>query len=207
VESTATRRPGGRSERVRIAVFTATIDHLLAQGIDGLSIADVARQAQVHETSIYRRWRTKANLCVSAVLSRTNAELSPPDTGSLRGDLVALLLDIAQFVSSPTGGLLIQLALRQDMPEYEAARESFRAERFKAGMAVLEHGARRGELRAGVDPRLVLEALIGPMHLRLLLTREPLTQDFIEAVIDLVLPGILESGTKVPTRETAQRSG
>ncbi len=48
----------------------------------------------------------------------------------------------------------------------------------------------RGELGPGIDRRLALEALIGPLHVRLVLTKEPLDDAFHEAVVDLVLAGI-----------------
>ncbi|MEU1626510.1 TetR/AcrR family transcriptional regulator C-terminal ligand-binding domain-containing protein [Streptomyces sp. NPDC020096] len=184
------RRTGGRSARVRSAVLTAAVDALLDRGIDNLAIGEVARRARVHESSIYRRWKTKSNLAVSAVLSRTDAALPAPDTGSLRGDLLALLRGIAEFVTTPLGGLLMQLALRRDMPEYEAVREKFRTERFNAGMAVLERAGRRGELREGIDHRVVLETAIGPLYVRMLITGEPLGEEFVAAVVDLLLAGI-----------------
>ena len=55
---------------------------------------------------------------------------------------------------------------------------------------VLDRAEARGELRQGVDRRLALEALIGPLHVRLVLTREPVDDAFHEAVVDLVLAGI-----------------
>jgi AcrR family transcriptional regulator len=184
------RRTGGRSARVRAAVLDATIESLLAHGIDGLTVGDVAERAHVHETSIYRRWGTRAQLTVDAVLSCTNAELPDPDTGSARGDLVMMLQGIVAFASTPVGRLLIQLASRQEMPEYDIAQKKFKTARFRTGMAILERAESRGELRPGIDHEVALETLIGPLHLRLLLTRNPLTQDFIEAVVDLVLCGI-----------------
>ncbi|MGW8375239.1 TetR/AcrR family transcriptional regulator [Streptomyces sp. ODS28] len=192
------RRPGGRSAQVRAAVLAATVEGLLDTGLDGLSIGEIARRSGVHESSIYRRWKTKANVAVDAVVSRTNIALPDPDAGSLRGDLVALLLNIAEFVATPLGRLLVELASRQDMPEYQAAREKFRTERLTAGMAVLQRAEERGELRPGVNHRLAFETLIGPLHVRLLLTRDALTREFVEDVVDLVLTGIAAEPARRP---------
>jgi len=41
----------------------------------------------------------------------------------------------------------------------------------------------RGEIRADVDPNLLLESLVGPLYLRLLITREPLDDAFVEALV------------------------
>ena len=91
-----TRRTGGRSARVHTAVLAATIDVLLDRGIDGLTIAEIAERAGVHETTVYRRWGTKANLALEAVLSTSILEIPAPNTNSLRGDLLALLHGVAR---------------------------------------------------------------------------------------------------------------
>jgi AcrR family transcriptional regulator len=171
-------------------VIDATIDTLMAGAGEDLSIAEVARRAGVHETSIYRRWGSKANLALDAVVSRTQEAIPAPDTGSLRGDLLALLRGFAAFETTPLGSTLLRLAPMRDPPEFASTRASFWADRFALVGDVLDRAAARGELRANVDRSLALEALIGPLHVRLLLTREPLDDAFHEAVVDLVLAGI-----------------
>ena len=191
-------RQGGRSARVRTAVHAATIEVLTEHGIDGLSIGEVSRRSKVHESSIYRRWKTKDNLIVEAVLSRVNVELTGPDTGSLCEDLLSLLREVAAFIATPIGMLVVQLTLRKDMMvESAAAREKFRADRFVAGIEVLERATARGDLRPGIDHRLALETLIGPLYIRLLVTGEPVTDGYLKGIIDLVLTGAPAETPKV----------
>jgi AcrR family transcriptional regulator len=185
------RRTGGRSARVRAAVLRATLDLLLAGSADDLSIRDVAQRAGVHETSIYRRWGTRANLILDAALSEIQAAVPPPDTGSLRGDLNALVASIAAFISTPTGQVLLHLAVKDDLPEEHGVRERFWAERFTIGQQVLQRAEARGQLRPGLDYRLINETLIGALFVRLLLTREPLEETVTERIVDLVLRGII----------------
>jgi AcrR family transcriptional regulator len=184
------RRTGGRSARVRAAVLRATLDALLSCSADDLSIREVAQRAGVHETSIYRRWGTRADLILDAVLSEIQAAVPPPDTGSLRGDLLALLGSIAAFISTPTGQVLLHLAVKDDLPEDQGVRERFWAERFTTGQQVLHRAEARGELRPGLDYRLTIETLIGALCVRVLLTREPLDDTVIERIVDLVLTGL-----------------
>jgi AcrR family transcriptional regulator len=192
------RRTGGRSARVRAAVLRATLDALLAGGADDLSIRDVAQRAGVHETSVYRRWGTRANLILDAVLSEIQAAVPVPDTGSLRGDLLALMSAIAAFITTPVGQLLLRLALRDDLPEDHAVRERFWAERFTTGQTVLQRAQARGELRPGQDYRLIVETLLGALYVRLLLTREPVDNTLVEHVVDLILAGVAASGAGRP---------
>jgi AcrR family transcriptional regulator len=184
------RRPGGRSARVRAAVLRATLNALLDGAADDLSIREVAQRAGVHETSIYRRWGTRANLILDAVLSEIEAAVPIPDTGSLRGDLLDLLTAIAAFITTPVGQVLLRLALRNDLPESQDVRERFWAERFTTGQTVLERAQARGELRPGLDYRLVTETLVGTLYARLLLTRGPIDDTLVAQVVDLILAGI-----------------
>ncbi len=191
--STKARRTGGRSARVREAVLRATLDALLADGADDLTIRDVAQRAGVHETSVYRRWGTRANLILDAVLGEVQAAVPVPDTGSLRGDLRALLSAIAAFITTPLGQVLLRLALRDDLPEDRDVRERFWAERFTTGRTVLQRAQDRGELRPGTNRQLTVETLLGALYVRLLLTREPIDDALIEELADLILAGIARS--------------
>ena len=184
------RRTGGRSARLRTAVLTATVDVLFENGFDTLSIREIAKRAGVHESSIYRRWGTKADLVSDALASRMGREVPTPDTGSLREDLLALLRSLAAFIGTPLGENLVRMALRQDLPDSDAARDRFWTDRFTRGSVILDRAEARGELRPGIDRFLTLETLVGPLYLRLLLTREPLNEAIIENVVDLMLAGI-----------------
>jgi AcrR family transcriptional regulator len=191
------RRTGGRSARVRAAVLRATLDILLAGGADDLSVRDVAQRAGVHETSVYRRWGTRANLILDAVLSEIQVAVPVPDTGSLRGDLLALVSAIAAFLTTPLGQVLLQLALRDDLPEDHDVRRQFWAERFTTGQTVLRRAQGRGELRPGVNAQLTIETLLGALYVRLLLTREPIDDALAEHLVDLILAGIASPGIAV----------
>jgi AcrR family transcriptional regulator len=192
------RRTGGRSARVREAVLRATLDALLAGGADDLTIRDVAQRAGVHETSVYRRWGTRANLILDAVLGEVQAAVPVPDTGSLRGDLLALLSAIAAFITTPLGQVLLRLALRDDLPEDRDVRQRFWAERFTTGRTVLQRAQERGELRPGTNSQLTIETLLGALYVRLLLTREPIDDALIEQLAELMLAGIAAPGTGEP---------
>src|SRR5689334_5142584 len=97
------RRPGGRSARVRQSVLDATLALLAERGLDGLTVAEVAELAGVHETSIRRRWQTRENLACDAMLNYSEQQLPIPDTGSLREDLATFAAEIAAYDSTPLG--------------------------------------------------------------------------------------------------------
>jgi AcrR family transcriptional regulator len=187
---TPRRRTGGRSARVRADVLRAVLDILLNNGVDNLSIAQVAQRAGVHESSIYRRWGSKASLLIDAVLSRLERQIPKPETGNLRGDLLELFGKIADFLASPLGQALLRLSARHDLPEYEAARNLIWTERLSVGSAVLRQAEARGELRHGIDHRIALEALVGLLTHRIIMTREPVDGTVVDKVVELLLIGI-----------------
>jgi AcrR family transcriptional regulator len=185
------RRPGGRSARVRQSVIDATLALVAERGLDGLTVADIAERAAVHETSIRRRWRTREILICDALLNYSEVHLPIPDTGSLREDLAAFASELATYLTTPLGrALLHAMATTGEDPALAEARTAFWQTRYALASAMIERAVGRGELPATVDSRLALEALIAPLNFRALLTDEPLDEDLPRRLADLVLDGI-----------------
>ena len=172
------RRTGGRSARVREATLRATIELLLERGYDGLSIGDVARAAGVAETTVYRRWPTKAELAAAALAEFAAAANPLPDTGTLAGDLSALLAQILDLLRRPDVERLIRAssAVGSGTDGIEEARRAFFDTRLSGSGELVSRAIARGELPAGTDPEAVLEFLVGPAYVRLLLTGRPLDE-------------------------------
>ncbi|MFJ6657122.1 TetR/AcrR family transcriptional regulator [Streptomyces sp. NPDC091377] len=190
-DSEIRRRPGGRAARVRKAVLDAAVEALVEGGTTRFSIADVAQRAGVNETSVYRRWRTRENLLVDTMLTASDQHIPVPDTGSVRGDLRAFATLVATYLADPLGAALARAAvLTVDDPETAEARERFWRTRIELAAVMIERGIARGELRPTTDPRVTLEALIAPLHSRVLMTRTPLPDDLPHALADLVLDGV-----------------
>lgn len=187
------KRVGGRSERVRAAVFAATLKVLVEQGFEGLSIIDISVRSGVNATSIYRRWGDKTNLAVEAILGSEAGHILIPDTGSLRSDLVQLLSELRRYHQSPEGHALAvvnaALAQRKGSPELKDARLKYWQAMFDRVDEIYQRGIKRGELNERVDTQFITQVLIAPFFLRLLITGEELDERLPERVVDLVLSG------------------
>jgi AcrR family transcriptional regulator len=83
--------------------LTAAFEELAENGFNGATVAGVAKRSGVHETTVYRRWITRENLFVAALLDRSADAISAPDTGTTRGDLLAIVRGVIAYVSSPDG--------------------------------------------------------------------------------------------------------
>ena len=183
-------RTGGRSARVVASVLQAAVAVLAEQGWPNFSVGAVAERAGVHETSIYRRWRTKEALINDAIVARTAGQLPVPDLGSVRADLVELLGAALGFLRSPIGGALVRMAVALP-PSLEATnfKRAFWSNRFPAILMVIERGVERGELDPNVDRQLLMEMFIGLFHVRVFLMDNPHDDGLAERVVDLALRG------------------
>jgi AcrR family transcriptional regulator len=185
------RRTGGRSARVREAVLKATLQAVGEHGADAVSISEIARQAAVHETSIYRRWPTKDHLLLDALLDYSEATLPIPDTGTLRGDLVAFATEITAYLAAPLGTTLARaMAVASDNDALATARAQFWKSRLDLSSAMIERAKIRGEMPTDLDAATALELVIAPLHFRALLTHQATDEQAISQLVDLLLAGL-----------------
>jgi len=183
-------RPGGRSARVRAAVLSATLSELAERGYAGLSFEAVATRAGVHKTTVYRRWPERPALVLEALLEFSERTVPLPDRGSLHADLLAMAKAIAANLSAPeVAAVLRALIAARHEPAIAAAVDRYWRARFDLVAEVVRRGMVRGELPADVSADLLIEALIGPLYLRALVTGEALDEKFVSGVVALVLAG------------------
>jgi AcrR family transcriptional regulator len=182
---------GRRGAAVRTAVLSAALAELLERGVNGVTIAAIAARAGVHETSVYRRWRTREDLIVDALTNLSAAEIPVPDTGSVRGDLVELARLVSAYLSMPLGRAVVAIAAFTVEDESIAeARAKLVASRLEAMRVLIGRAVDRGELPVGTDARFALEMLVSPLHMRTFMTGEPLTETLPEQVVDMILDGL-----------------
>src|ERR1700684_2952935 len=121
-----------RGEHVRQTVLAAAFEELAANGFDGATVAGVAKRSGGHETTVYRRWVTRENLFVAALLERSADGIPGPDTGSIKADLLALVREVLGYVGSRAGTAIVRSATLPVGHAYADAREAFWARRLDA---------------------------------------------------------------------------
>jgi AcrR family transcriptional regulator len=189
------KRPGGRSARVRADVLKAALEELAAVGYASLSFEGIAARAGVHKTTLYRRWGSREDLILDAMLDRGAERVPIPDTGSLRTDLLEYGREIvAAIVSAPEVQATVRViasAGNHDSRLADASRR-FWEERLQLAGEMVERAVARGEALPEADPGLVAELVIAPLYFRLLLSGEPLDDSFLERLADLAAAGAAE---------------
>jgi AcrR family transcriptional regulator len=180
-------RPGGRSARVRSAVLRATLEELAAVGYASFGIEGVAKRAGVHKTTVYRRWRNSENLLLEAMLEHWRAHVPIPDTGALRSDLLAYGKAVVAGLRDPEIEAVTRAVASIGDPEspLTTAGHAFWAARLDLASQIVDRAVARKEVSPGVEPRIVIEAVIGPVYFRLLLSSEKLDRRFLEQLADV----------------------
>jgi len=211
-----TERPGDAARRPRsgggrpldssrhAAILEAALEGLAERGYDLLTMDEIAARAHAGKGALYRRWPSKAALVADAVLAWRD-ELAPvtiPDTGSLRGDIEALLDAVPDFGPAEQRQVAVVFGLvtaaRRD-PELSALLSSLIVERPRQAIAqMLKRAAARGEIPRGRDLSLVPDLVIAMSSLRLLLGEMPY-RDFMRRVFEEVVYPLVTAPVAGPT--------
>jgi AcrR family transcriptional regulator len=181
-----------RGEELEAALLDAAWDELAEAGFPKLTMESVAARAKTGVAVLYRRWQNKDDLVLAAI--KHYGETRPvviPDTGTLRGDLLALLHAINDgrnsftvVVSAAFAGLLSSSGLTpaEVRARIIGDRPTWSHEIFRRA-----HG--RGELDLDTAPAAVLTMPFDLMRHDLLMTLKPVPADRIAAIVDeLFLP-------------------
>jgi len=197
-----TRRPGRpRSERARRAILQAAADLLLDAGTARVSMDAVAERAGVSKATIYRWWPSKEMLAVDALLEWAAAGRPARDTGSLRGDLLALVQPwVREIRRRPFGRVIAALITEahSDPKFAQVYRARFVEQRRVPMRAAFERAIARGEVGADLDLEVALDLIYGPLYHRLLHGHAPLTGHFAQDVVELALAGIANRPPPTP---------
>ncbi|MGC4088783.1 MAG: TetR/AcrR family transcriptional regulator [Polyangiaceae bacterium] len=186
----ARARTGGRSARVVRDVLAAALELFAERGYSGLAIDDVAARAGVNKTTVYRRWPTKVDLLGAALVNLRAQQPPPPDSGSLRDDLVELLFERATLMATPQRRAIMQAMLIGNAdPELQTLIQRLRREQPAIARVVFERAVARGELPPHADQALITETLLGVLHSRAVWKRERITRQFLTRLVGLVVAG------------------
>ncbi|MGH3769388.1 MAG: TetR/AcrR family transcriptional regulator [Pseudonocardiaceae bacterium] len=183
--------PRRRGDALYAAIYEATFAELTAVGYAELKMEHVASRARASKGSLYRRWPSRAELVADAVYHTFPKHDDPPDTGSVREDLLDCLRGFADLVNSPSGEaircLMAETIRNPDL--MDAIRARFIDPEIARFLDVLRRGAVRGEVRtAALTTR---NASLGPdlLHQYFMVHHTPIpAQALIEIVDEVVLP-------------------
>lgn len=183
--------PRPLSADARRKMLDATRAVIADVGPDGLTIDEVARRSGVAKTTIYRHFPSTSALVLNA-LAEVPASVASPDTGDLRADLRGI---IDQFMAIAADGAVRQMMLHalntgQDDPEFVRIHHELREGRRNPIRIALEQARDRKQLASDIDVDLAATVIEAPFIVQRLIADLPVTDRDIDAILDLVLPGL-----------------
>ena len=173
-------------------ILDATLDVLAEVGYVGLTMDLVAARAAAGKATIYRRWASKEALILDAVahMKRKQVDLARlPDTGTLRGDLLALFkpesVEESERKLNVMTGLASMLIAQHGIAE--AINAAIVAPWATAHRILMQRAIDRGEIAASADIETASQIIPSMAAYRALIQRRPFEKAFLVALIDGVL--------------------
>ncbi len=177
-------------------ILDATLDVLAEEGYERMTIDMVAARAKAGKATLYRRWPSKAELVLDAVACMKKSDLHRdelPDTGTLRGDLIAMIkpptIADGEKKLKVMAGLVSLLARSPELAD--AANESMVAPRAAINRMFLERAIARGEISPDIDVETLSIVSASMVSYRVLMLRKPVDREFLVTIIDrVILPAV-----------------
>ena len=179
-------RPRDRALDDRI--LEQVIALLGSHGYAGLTLDALAARSGVAKTTILRRWPSKAAVAAAGVERLALQSVDVPDSGALKVDLLALLHGAVEAFVRGRGQFVARLIREAGHhPEITDLLYTVIHTRRQAYRRVLALAIARGELAPSVDQDLLIDLLIGPIWTRMLITRDPITREYVDSIVEAVL--------------------
>jgi AcrR family transcriptional regulator len=173
-------------------ILAAALEVLAETGFDGMTIDMVATRAKAGKATLYRRWPSKNELVIDAVACMKQGDLDRaklPDTGTLRGDLVAMIkprsIEDAEKKMQIMAGLMSMLSTAPELAA--AANAALVKPRAEVNRFLIQRAIDRGEVAPGCDIDTLCLVTPSMAAFRTLIERKPVDRDFLISLIDGVL--------------------
>jgi AcrR family transcriptional regulator len=184
---------GRKRDHTRDAdLLKSALDVLTECGYEGMTMDAVAERAKAGKATLYRRWASKEDLVIDAVtnMKRSMADLERlPDTGTLRGDLLALFRPQSAKEGERTlkvlSGLSTMIAQHQKLAEAGAA--AIVEPWADAHYALMKRAVERGSVNALADIKALSQVVPSMAAFRAIVLRKPFDKEFLVSLVDGVL--------------------
>lgn len=192
------KRAAGRPRDARTteSILKAALELGVELGFSGLTVEGIAERAGVGKATIYRRWPNVWSIVADGVFADV-ARIAPvQQRTTARESFRASMRLVARSFRGHHGRILRPLIGRAQVDGNlrQALAEHWLSARREISREIVRRGIASGELRAGLDPDIVLDALYGPLYHRLLLPYDGdavrLSDAYIDALIDAVFGGL-----------------
>ncbi|MET3811474.1 TetR/AcrR family transcriptional regulator [Arthrobacter sp. UYEF3] len=177
-------------------ILAAALDVLAESGYERMTIDMVATRAKAGKATLYRRWASKAELVIDAVACMKNADIDMaklPDTGTLRGDLLASIkphsIEDNDRKIHVMAGLMSMISCDPGLSD--AVQSAIVEPRASVNRLFLQRAIDRGEIPADCDTEKLSLLVTSMAMYRTMVQRKTANREFLISVIDeLLLPAV-----------------
>ncbi|BBX97939.1 TetR/AcrR family transcriptional regulator [Mycobacterium lacus] len=173
-------------------LLEVTLRLLQQHGYDGLTVDAVAATAKASKATVYRRWKSKAELVLAAFVEGIRQVALPPDTGTLRGDLLRvgeLVCEQARQHSSTMRAVLVEVSRNPALND--VMQHQFLDQRKALIQHILQQAVERGEIDPAAIGNELWDLLPGYLIFRSIIANRPPTKHTVQALVDdVVLPSL-----------------
>ncbi|KRE67347.1 hypothetical protein ASG92_15205 [Arthrobacter sp. Soil736] len=159
---------------------------------DAVTIDAVARASGVSKSTLYRYWPSRQLLVLEAFTYKTNLLTSVDDTGDVARDLHAYLVALTYCLKVGGAASTVANLLAEAIRSEEFAvqfRQTLLRERRQGFLEILLRGQRRGQIRDDVDLVMVIDAVYGAIHHRLIATGQDIDGAFLRHLTHFAIDG------------------
>jgi AcrR family transcriptional regulator len=176
-------------------ILAVTLGLLQEHGYDQLTVDAVANAARASKATVYRRWPSKAELVLAAFIEGVRHVAVPPNTGTLRGDLLSLGETICQEGgrhASTIRAVMVEVSRHPALNE--AMQHQFLDRRKAMIQHVLHQAVDRGEISEGALTDELWDLLPGYLIFRCIVPDRPPTRRTVQALVDgFIIPGLTKN--------------
>jgi AcrR family transcriptional regulator len=174
------------------AIYDAVVAGINVEGFDSLTMEGIAARAHTGKASLYRRWSSREDLVLDALLNRLPNLDAEPNTGTVRGDVLEHLRCMVETMKTPAGQAMWTILRnpRNGRAIINAIDGRVIEPHQQTMLKILRRGVARGEVRPAAVTRLVAE--VGPLLIRQHhLVAGPPSATEVEQIVDQVVIPIL----------------
>jgi AcrR family transcriptional regulator len=166
---------------VREAVVTVVLQQI-KEGNLNFTLQDIARLSGVHRTTIYGRWPDRASLLAEAVAEHSS-KLQIKLIGDWKKDLRRVAFAVRDFSLDPLEIVMNSLLASSTDLEWHAESNRYWSSLSERLAEPIREAQKRGEVRADVDPLLVIEILTSAIVARITIAKLPPNDEVVEAIV------------------------
>ncbi|WAJ44714.1 TetR/AcrR family transcriptional regulator [Mycobacterium sp. Aquia_216] len=188
------RRAPKRGVETTALILRAALKIGTEVGFDALTVELLAERTGIAKTTIYRRWPNISTVVMDAFLAEVDRAAPIVELPTARESLTVSMKSLAQLYRGPYGSTLRVLIGRAQIDDElrNAVVTRWVEPRRAVARSIISQGIRSQEIRDGLDPDLILDALYGPIYHRLLVPYQDieLSDSYVENLVDTIFNGV-----------------